>query len=147
MPPSTLISHEYHREFPQVKSLNYMAGFRIQQQRVQAGAIDVLYHQKGLISETSRSNAFVVKDGVVFTPDQDVLQGITRNNWLKAMQSEFQVLLESVTTEQLWSTDEVFITSTIKEVLPIVKIDGQAVGNGKVGAVTERLQQIFRELI
>ena len=60
MPPSTLISHEYHREFPQVKSLNYMAGFRIQQQRVQAGAIDVLYHQKGLISETSRSNAFVV---------------------------------------------------------------------------------------
>lgn len=143
--PGKLITEEYHREHPQVKSLNYMTSFRIQQRRVQAGAVDVLFHKDGLISETSRSNVFVVKDGTLFTPDLDVLQGITRKNVIKATKGELEIKLGPVSTADLWSADEIFITSTIKEVMPIVEIDGKVVGNGVVGNITTRVQNIWIE--
>lgn len=144
--PSKLITHEYHREYPDVKSLNYMASFKLQQKRVSQGAIDVLYHKDGLVSETSRSNVFVVKDGVIKTAD-DVLQGITRKHLIEGIDHETAVIVGPVTTDELFSADEVFITSTIKEVMPIVQIDDHVIGNGQTGVVTKQLQDTFLEIV
>ena len=142
--PSTLITTEYLRENPGIKSLNYMTSFRLQERRIQAGAIDILFHKDGEVTETSRSNIFIVKDGVLKTP-RNVLPGITRKKVIQLVDQEFKVRQESVSLNDLWSADEVFITSTIKEIMPIIEIDGKPVGNGKAGPVVSKITETWYE--
>lgn len=146
-PPSELITSEFVRQFPQIKTLNYLSSYRLQQQKIEAGANDILFHQDGFISETSRSNVFVIKDGIIATPDKNILEGITRKNILKMLEGHLQVQIRPVTLKEVYQADEVFITSTIKEIMPIVKIDGQVIGSGQQGELTDQLITQFRELV
>ena len=123
-----------------------MASFKLQQQRMKAGAVDVLYHQDGFISETSRSNVFVIKNGVIKTPE-DVLQGITRKHVISMVRGAFELEIGSVSTTDLWSADEVFITSTLKEIMPIVQIDKNKIGDGSIGKITRELMTQFEKLL
>ncbi len=145
-PPSTLITSKCVRQFPQIKTLNYLSSYRLQQQKIEAGANDILFHQDGFISETSRSNVFVIKDGIIATPDKNILKGITRKNILKMVEDHLQVQIRPVTLKEVYEADEVFITSTIKEIMPIVKIDDQVIGRGEEGELTNRLKGQFREI-
>ena len=94
------------------------------------------------VIEGTTSNVFIVKTGVIKTPPEDLglLAGITRAHVLAAVGVE----LSELTRAELFDADEVFITSSLREVVPVVEIDGRKVGAGVPGEVTRRVQDAFR---
>lgn len=138
-----LISHCYRRDIPEAKTTNYAVAISLLPRQREQGAVDVLYHDDGEVLETARSNLFIVKDGVVKTPGQNVLQGITRKRVLALARRDYKVLETRVSLHDLEDADEVFISSTIKGVMPIVAVEDKAVGQGRPGEVTQRLAKAF----
>lgn len=142
---SNLITAEYMRDIPLVKTTNYLQSASLAAQMKAAAAADVLYHDRGQVYECSRSNVFIVKDNVLITPNEKILQGITRRKVLSLTDTPYDIELRPVTLDEVYGSDEVFITSTIKKVLPIVKIDDRVISDGLVGPVAKYLmeQSIF----
>lgn len=138
-----LITYSYQRPEPKIKNLNYYFSTRLHRQLKDKEAIDVLFCTD-LVRETARSNFFGVKDGVIHTPDSGILMGITRKQVLAA--EGFEFLERSIPTEELRSFDEIFITGTTKEVMPIVRIDDRDVGHAQPGQVTRALMEKFKEI-
>ncbi|WP_242917889.1 aminotransferase class IV [Pontibacter liquoris] len=135
-----VITHEFMREIPQAKTINYTMGIRLNRQLQEQGAADVLYHQQGVVSEFPRSNLLIVKqDGTVCTPADNVLLGITRKNVLALARKKYPVAEGVVTLEDVYQAKEVFMTSTTKRVLPIVQVDDQVIGTGRPGDVARGL--------
>ncbi|AFK02632.1 aminotransferase class IV [Emticicia oligotrophica DSM 17448] len=124
-----VISHEYVRDYPEIKSTDYKHLMILQSDIREAGATDVLFHKDGKISELSRSNVFIVKNNVIATPDTQILRGITRRYILELAKANFKVEERSVALQEVLEADEVFTTSTTKKVLPITRIDNQLVGS------------------
>lgn len=140
-----LILHEFEREIPAAKTINYVTGIRAIPKIKAANAYDVLYHDGKYIAEAARSNFFLIThDDVLVTAAADILKGITRNNILKlALQNNISFEERKVTLEELKTSKEAFICSTTKGALPIVQIDDMKVGNGKVGAMTKKIRQLL----
>ncbi len=144
---SNLITHEYVRETPLIKHLNYFPSVQLHESKMRAKAVDVLYHKDGIVSEASRSNVFVIKDGSIRTPERNILHGITRKHILKSMEGSFDCKIADVSLNDVYNADEVFISSTIKEVMPILKVDDTTIGDGAIGPITNQLWQQFRDYI
>ncbi len=102
---------------------------------------------RGEIAECSQSNIFIVKDGVALTPPPDagLLVGITRDFLFEVAQELGVPMREQVILEaDLLGADEVFLTSTTRELVPIVRVDEHVIGTGRPGAVTLSLLDGFR---
>ncbi|MEM9327106.1 MAG: aminotransferase class IV [Bacteroidota bacterium] len=140
-----VITHEYVREFAEVKSLNYFTTFALTRKKAAAQAAEVIYHKDNLVSEASRCNVFVIRDGVLSTTTQHILHGITRMHVIEAAKQIMEVRLEDLSPSDLMEADEVFITSTTKDVMPVTHIDGQVVGTGKPGDMSSKLQKTFED--
>lgn len=99
----------------------------------------ILYNANNEMTEGSACNAYIVKDGVVITPplDNQILPGITRLMLLAilAKHTDIQVEERVVTMDEVFAADEVWLTSSSKEIAPVVEIDGKPVGNGEIGDV------------
>ncbi|KYG78393.1 hypothetical protein AWW68_06400 [Roseivirga spongicola] len=144
---ASLMLYKYQRDFPAIKSLYYATTVALQSEWKSKGHIDVLYHNGEEISEVSRSNVFVFKNGVLKTNEDGVLGGITRMHALRAARSNFEVEIGAVSLSELLEADEVFITSTTKKVLPIIRLDEQLIGDGKPGVQTKKMIEIFDQYI
>jgi D-alanine transaminase len=107
----------------------------------------ILYNAAGQITEGAASNVFVVKDGVVSTPplDHQVLAGITRLLLLDMLRNDGSIPVEErvVSLHEACVADEVWFTSSTKEVVPVVEIDGNPVGNGEPGPVWQAAYELF----
>ncbi|ANE52778.1 aminotransferase class IV [Flavisolibacter tropicus] len=141
-----LAIYEHLRTLPHVKSINYAMAVWLQPHLRKQGADDVVYHLNGIVSECPRANIFIVKDGVVVTPDSNILLGITRQKLIATARHKFQVEERPVTLQELKNSQEVFITSTTKQVLPVTTIDGEPIANGKPGPVTQQLYKMLKDL-
>ncbi|RDV11076.1 amino acid aminotransferase [Pontibacter diazotrophicus] len=142
-----VITHDYVREVPTVKTINYSMGIRLINKIKENGADDVLYHREGLVTEFPRCNFFIVKqDGTVVTPAEDVLRGITRKHVLELAGRTYKVVEGAVTLDDIRQASEAFLTSTTKRILPVVQVDDVVIGNGKPGAVTLSLLQDLIQL-
>lgn len=133
-----------------IKSLNLLGSVLAKQQAVEQGAYEAILHRNGTITEGSSSNLFIVKDGKLHTHPQNnlILGGITRIVTLEiAKQMEVDVVEKAFTLEDLFAADEVFVTSTTSEIMPVISIDGKKVGEGSPGPITQRLQEQFESLI
>ena len=119
---ASLLLDEYQRELPEVKSTNYLHAVMLYKDMVKFHAADILYHLRRNVTECARSNFFIVKDGQLITSSHDVLKGITRKQVLELAGNMMEVQEGRVTLEDVQSSDEVFITSTIKRILPIARI-------------------------
>jgi branched-subunit amino acid aminotransferase/4-amino-4-deoxychorismate lyase len=119
---ASLLLDEYQRELPEVKSTNYLHAVMLYKEMVKISACDILYHLNGNVTECARSNFFIVKDGQLITSADHVLRGITRKQVLDIASDHVKILEKQVTLEDVLSSDEVFITSTIKRILPISRI-------------------------
>ncbi len=136
----SLMTHEYRRAMPLVKSIDYAVGILMQQVGKEKGYRDVLYVQNGWVSECPRSNIFAVtKDRVLITPDGGILQGITRLRVLNLAKDTLNVEVRPVLVSELLTADEVFITSTTRGVLPVSRIDDIQIGKGSPGDVSRML--------
>lgn len=138
-----LLSLEYIRPIADIKTTNYALAVWHSEGWKRQGAEDVLYHLNGVISESSRSNFFMVKDGQVITPGKDILLGITRKN---LMNLAGNVQVRPITLQEALEAEEAFISSTTKVLLPVTQIDDHKIGTGKPGPVTMDLLQKFKEL-
>ena len=121
---ASLLLDEYQRELPEVKSTNYLRAVMLYREMVEFGASDILYHHAKIISECARSNVFLVRDGQLITSGENVLQGITRMHVLEIADTYMPVMKGLITLKDLETCDELFITSTIKRILPISKVSG-----------------------
>ena len=138
-----LITYPYKRPEPTVKNLHYYFSTRLHKQLKEQNAADVLYCTD-TISETARSNFFGVREGIIHTPDTGILMGITRKQLLTLERFTFKE--RPIATEELETFDELFITGTTKEVMPITRIDGKKIRNGKPGEVTRSLMSAFKQV-
>lgn len=141
-----LITHRHVREFPHVKSTNYLTALMMAPRCKALGAIDVLYHDGTCISEVSRSNFFIVKDGKVITPGDNILMGITRGKTLELAKKHYPVAERRVELSEIFKADEAFITSSTKRLMPVIDIDGSTIGDGRPGKTTKHLEALFTEL-
>ena len=140
-----LIFHEHQRELSHIKSINYLTPISIRKKIKKANAYDVLYHSNGKVLEVSRSNIFIVKDNIIITPRENVLQGITRATVLQLAAEDFNIEERDISIEELYQADEVFMTGTTKRVLPVRKIDDHVFINGKLGRVTQTLKSLYKD--
>lgn len=143
-----LVSVEMARFLPHVKSLNYIGAIMAMQVASPAGAVEALYRDPaGYVSECTRSNLFAFRGDQLITPQQEILAGITRAVVLEIAADSFAVSESLVHYQELLASDEVFITSSTKEILPVVQIDGQIIGSGKPGPRTNHLMAQFRAYV
>ncbi|MCX2981066.1 D-alanine aminotransferase [Halieaceae bacterium IMCC14734] len=109
----------------------------------------ILYNNAGELTEASACNVYIVKDGVVITPptDHQILPGVTRLLLLNMLRAdgEISVLERDVTLAELRNADEVWLSSSTKEVAPVTEVDGKAIGNGEPGDVWLRAQTLFSQ--
>jgi len=129
---------------------NYLASALALQHARQCGADEALVvNREGIIVEGTTANAFFVQGSKLITPPLEIgiLAGITRKIVLDlARRLEIPVELRALTPEQAHIVEEVFFTSSIRELVPIVSIDGHRIGTGRPGPVTRRLHLALREL-
>ena len=110
----------------------------------------ILLDANGYVSEGSGENIFVVKKGVLYTPDLScsILEGITRDTVITlAAEMGVRVAEGRITRDQLWLADEVFFTGTAAEVTPVREVDNRAVGDGLVGPITKKIQARFFDIV
>lgn len=141
-----LVLDHHLRPNPEVKSIQYFNSALLYHKMQEFEAVDVLYHHKGEVSECSKCNFYMIKDGEIITANQDILMGITRKRLLEKFSSSESIVLRPIRTEELYTCDEMFITSSTKDILPIVKLENHIVGNGKIGKKTQQLMNEFNEL-
>lgn len=142
-----LITHEYLRDLPSVKSINYLMAVWLQNQVKGAGADDVLYKKDDAISELPRANIFIVSEnGEIITPAENILEGITRKKIIQSAVPSGPVLQKKVSVAALFQAREIFICSTTKRILPVVDIDGNTIGSGKPGPLTIAINNLFLQL-
>lgn len=145
---ASLITVEYERFLPSVKSLNYITAIMALKRARAVGAVEALYlSRKGLITECTTSNFFVVRDGRLISCDVDVLDGVTRAAALDAAADMYEVDYRPIAWDELAGVDEAFITSTTKEILPIVRVNDIVIGDGQVGRHTQRLMAALHALV
>ena len=139
-----IITHQYQRDLPEIKSINYLMGVWLQQKVKDQNAADVLYHQQGIISEFPRANVFIItRDQKVVTPSDNILLGITRKKLLELAATKYTVEVKAVTIDEIKNAAEIFMTSTTKRLLPVTYIDDIVIGDGKAGPVTTLLNAAF----
>lgn len=141
-----LISHNYQREWPEVKTINYLTGIKLLPEIRKAGALEVLYHHEGQVREAVRSNVFIINEKEeLVTPDSDILFGITRDSVIKAAAGLLPIASRKVSMEETYRAREVFVTGSNKSVMPVTRIDGRPIGGGKVGYWSKKLKEKLEE--
>ena len=110
----------------------------------------ILLDHQGWIAEGSGENIFVVREGMILTPplSSPILAGVTRDSVLRLAKDDgYETHQCNVPRDELYTSDEVFLTGTAAEVTPVREVDDRPVGTGKPGPVTRRLQKLFRDVV
>jgi D-alanine transaminase len=134
----------------QIKSTSLLGNVMHFQQGIEAGVDEtILYNAERQVTEASACNVFMVKEGVVFTAplDDQILPGITRQILIDILcaKSDLNVVEQYFSVEALLQADEVWLTSSTKEVAPVVEVAGQAIGEGGAGPIWQRAQTLFKQ--
>jgi branched-chain amino acid aminotransferase len=140
----SIITHEYVRDIPEAKTINYTMGIWLQHKLAEQKADDVLYHINGMVSEFPRCNFFIVtKDDVIITPAKNALKGVTRKKIIECAKPHYKVVEGTVTIDDVLNAKEAFLSSSTKRIQAITKINGQPIGNGEPGKVTTDLLKLL----
>jgi len=133
-----------------VKSLNYLNNIMAKIEAQQAGCLEaLLLNNEGLVAECTADNIFVIRNGKLSTPGaiHGALEGITRKVVLEvAAALSLPASEAALALYDVYTADEVFMTGSGAEIMPIISVDGRSIGNGKPGPITARLQHGFREV-
>lgn len=136
---------------PKIKSLNYLNNVLVKIEANNAGLSEALMlNADGYVAEGSSDNVFMVKRGTVYTPPTylGALEGITRQAIMDICErTGYTVKEEPFTRHDVYVSDEIFLTGTAAEVIPVVNVDGRTIGTGKPGPVTQHLLSEFRKIV
>lgn len=136
------------RPFPNIKSLSYLPEYLAHRAASQEGYHDaLLLNDKQEVTEGAHSNFFYVKDNTIFTARNNILQGITREIVLRIAEPHYQIVTGKLALDAVLLGHECFLTQSSRGVVPIVQIDERKVGNGKPGAVTKHVMELFNAYV
>ncbi len=134
-----------------VKSLNYLNNILAKIEAIDAGVAEaIMLNERGNVSECTGDNLFIVAGGQVVTPPPEagILVGITRGVVMRLCKElDIPLSEREIPPEKLYDADECFLTGTAAEVIAVTRIDGKTIGDGKVGPVTRKLLEAFRNHI
>lgn len=142
-----LNSVKYEREIPRAKNVNYIEGIIQAHENRKNGFYEPLYYSDEQVYETSNSNIFAVKNNVLYTPKNNVFCGTVRNTIINDLNDSFEIKEKDFDLNFLLSADEAFLASGGKQIAPVIRIDKEIIGNGKVGKVTIHVLEKFREFV
>jgi D-alanine transaminase len=131
-----------------IKSTSLLGNILARQLSAEVGATETILLRDGMLTEASSSNVFVVKDGVVAAPPQDnlILLGITYDLVTRlAAEGAVRFEIRAITEAELRAADEVWLSSSTKEVLAVTTLDGKPVGTGKPGPAFRRMHALYQE--
>lgn len=139
-----LVMYPYQRQIPEAKTIDYLMEIWLQPFISLQSADDVLYFQDGSITECPRSNFFIVtQNREIQTAGGNVLKGVTRARIIKTALGKYDFREKNITPEDAMQAQEAFISSTSKGILPVTSINGNVIGTGKPGPVTEELSGLL----
>lgn len=137
---------------PAIKSLNYLNNILAKIEAIEAGVLEaIMLNTDGWVSECTGDNIFMIKDGRIYTPPTaaGILHGITRQFVIRELAPALKMPVEEkmMKLDDLFAADEVFLTGTAAEVIGVSKIDETTIGSGRVGPLTAKLTEAFRERV
>ena len=141
-------SRDFRWEKCHVKSTSLLGNVLARQISFEAGATETILFRDGFLTEASSSNVFVVKDGVVAAPPRDnlILMGITYDLVMQlAREGAVKLETRQVKEAEVRGADEIWLSSSTKEVLAVTSLDGKPVGTGKPGPVFKRMHALYQE--
>ena len=142
----TATDNRWHR--CDIKSISLIGNCLLRQLSAEAGGAETILFRDGKLTEASASNVFIVKGGVILSPAKDnlILPGITYDVVSEiARANRLPMEYREITEAEVRAADEVWVTSSSKEVLAIVELDGRKVGDGRPGPVFRRMHQLYQE--
>ncbi|MBI3771924.1 MAG: D-amino-acid transaminase [Gammaproteobacteria bacterium] len=145
---STITVEDIRWRYCHIKAITLLPNVLLRQQAIDAGAQEAILVRDGVVTEGAASNLFIVKDNVVKTPPKGpfLLPGITRDLILElAAANNIEHAECPLTTHDLASADEVWMTSSTKEILPVTRVDDLQVGNGRPGPMWARMLALYQD--
>lgn len=131
-----------------IKAITLLANVLARQSAIAKGCQEAILINDGLAIEGSAMNLFIVKDGKIITPplSNHILGGITRDLVLElARAHSFPVAETDIPEKQLWEADEIWLTSSNREIVPVIELDGKKISNGKAGPVWLKMAQSYHD--
>jgi branched-chain amino acid aminotransferase len=136
---------------PQIKSLNYLNNILAKIEGLEAGCVEALMlNHQGEVAECTGENIFIVRDQQLLTPplEAGILHGITRATVMELARNDgIDVVETTISLDDLYGADECFLTGSAAEVVPVIKVDGNVIGDGTPGPITARLTCLFRQAV
>ncbi|HSH51031.1 MAG TPA: branched-chain-amino-acid transaminase [Bacteroidales bacterium] len=136
---------------PKVKSLNYLNNILVKLEAHQLGVSEgLILNDEGYVTEGSGDNIFIIKGNTILTPPTylGALEGITRNAIIEiAKEQGFDMREEPFTRHDVYIAEEIFLTGTAAELIPVIEVDRRTIGNGKPGKVFKQLLDEFRKRV
>lgn len=142
----TIIQKDVRWEYCYIKSLNLLPNVLAKQAAKEQGCYESILHKDGLITECSSANVFLVQGGKIYTypATKRILEGCVRMRVEQfAHDLDIPFVEEGFTLDDIPTADEMFLSSSTSEVMPIIKVDGNLVANGKPGPITRKLQKAY----
>jgi branched-chain amino acid aminotransferase len=144
-------SRNSHSLLPGLKTTCFLENILARRQAQSAGANDaLLLNERGLLAEASSSNVFILSAGILKTPrlGNGLLPGVTRSILLDiARVSGIKTLETDIASEEVLVSDEIFLTNSMMEVMPVTRLEGQSIGSGKPGQITRKLMAAYKALV
>ncbi|MCX8056466.1 MAG: aminotransferase class IV [Ignavibacteria bacterium] len=136
-----------YREAPIAKTINYTMAVKYLSEYFPQGYFEVLYVHNSKITECTSSNIFFIKGTKIITPKDEILPGITRKIIIDQASKFFDIDERDVYLHEIYDFEEAFITSTDKEVLPVISIDTHYFNKGIVGEKTRKIMKLFKSYV
>jgi D-alanine transaminase len=130
-----------------VKATTLLANILLRQQAIEMGCAEAILVKDGYVTEGAASNIFAVIDGILITPpkSQEILPGITRDVILElASINNIAYSEDVISLDALKTASEIWITSSTREIVPVVELDNEVIANGKPGPVWKTINQLFQ---
>ena len=145
---SAITVEDFRWDACDIKSTSLVANVMLKQQAVQANVDDAILIKNGIVTEGTASNVFLVKDGRLVTPPtgHQLLPGITRDLVLEIAENN-AILVEErdIREAELYEADEIWMTSSTREIAPVIRLNAEAVGTGKAGEMWKRVMDLYQQ--
>lgn len=145
---SAITLNDIRWQYCSIKSIALLPNILLRQQAVEQGAAEAILLRDNEVTEGAASNVFIVKDGVIITPPKTdcLLPGITRDLVVEqAHEHDLPVEETIIKLEELLDADEIWLTSSTKEILPVTQLNNQNVGTGKPGPVWKQMYGLYQD--
>lgn len=141
-----IVTADMERFIPEAKSTNYLSAvYALGLAKKQDGVESIYVDRQNRLLEGTTTNIFLFQGNKIITSESGILPGVTRSVMLELAENQFQVEVRDIDKSELSAAEEVFITASNKEVVPVIAVDDLTIGDGKPGPKTRQMMELFRE--